>query len=199
MNEMTNRRELTDEDVSAAMQEIEGYLDISLRDFRELYRHALRSAEKRLLTTTPIADIMTREVVTVTASTSFEDVIAAMAAKPISGVPVVDDHYRVIGVVSEKDIFARLDDSGEPSFWKILGGCLQCNRCLLRSLRSTRAADIMTSPPLTVQLSDSARTALELLRDSRINRLPVVDENNRLCGIVTRSDILQATLLQTEV
>lgn len=195
---MSIRREISDEDVRAAMQEVEGYLDISLRDFRELYRHAVRLAEKRLLSSTPIVDIMTTEVVTVLADTPFEEVIAAMAAKPISGMPVVDADTRVIGVVSEKDIFARLDDSREPSFWRILGGCLECNKCLLRSLRGVRAADIMTAPPLTVTSMDSARIALELMRRSEVNRLPVVDTGGKLCGIVTRSDLLQATLVQTE-
>jgi CBS domain-containing protein len=195
---MSIRLEITDEDVRAAMQEIEGYLDISLGDFRELYGHALRLAEKRLLSSTPIVDIMTTEVVTVLANTPFEEVIAAMAAKPISGMPVVDADSKVIGVVSEKDIFARLDDSREPSFWRILGGCLECNKCLLRSLRGVRAADIMTAPPLTVTSMDSARIALELMRRSEVNRLPVVDTGGKLCGIVTRSDLLQATLVQTE-
>ena len=196
---MTIRREITDEDVRAAMMDIEGYLDISLGDFRELYRHAVQYAEKRLLSSTPVGDIMTAKVVMVTADTSFEEVIAAMASKPISGMPVVDAHYRVIGVVSEKDIFAKLDDSREPSFWRILGGCLQCNRCLLKSLRGVRAADIMTAPPLTVKSTDTARSALELLQETQVNRLPVVDADGRLCGIITRSDLLQATLVQAEV
>jgi len=195
---MSIRREITDEDVRAAMQEIEGYLDISLTDFRELYEHALRFAEKRLLLSTPIAEIMTTEVVTVRADTTFEEVIEAMASRPISGMPVVDVQSHVIGVISEKDIFARLDESSEPSFWQILGGCLQCNKCMLRSLRGVRAANIMTAPPVMVKLTDTARTGLELLRRARVNRLPVVDAADRLCGIVTRSDLLQATLMQTE-
>jgi CBS domain-containing protein len=69
---------------------------------------------------------------------------------------------------------------------------------MLRSLRGVRAADIMTTPPVMVKLTDTARTALELLRGARVNRLPVVDAAGILCGIVTRSDLLHATLIQAE-
>ncbi len=195
---MAKQLELSDQDVYAAMKEIEGYLDISIQDFRELYAHAVRHARRRLLASTVVREIMTAEVLSVSAKTPFEGVISAMASRFISGLPVVDASGQVVGVVSEKDIFARLDGEGRASFWKILGRCLSCNQCLLRSLRSLTAADIMSAPPVTVRDTDSARDALRLMRQRRINRLPVVDAKGLLAGIVTRTDILDAGFQLTE-
>ncbi len=195
---MAKELELSDQDVYAAMKEIEGYLDISIEDFRELYTHAVRHARRRLLASTTVREIMTADVVSVSIKTPFEGIISAMASRSISGLPVVDGHGLVVGVVSEKDIFARLEGEGEVSFWKILGRCLSCNQCLLRTIRSLTAAAIMSAPPVTVRDTESARDALRLMRQLRINRLPVVDEKGMLAGIVTRTDILDAGFQLTE-
>ncbi|SHO50434.1 CBS domain-containing protein [Desulfopila aestuarii] len=191
---LANQPELSDEDVYAAMKDIEGYLDISMRDFRELYSHAIRHARQRLLTSTLIKDIMTRDVVHVAAGTTFEGVIQAMASRSISGLPVIDAREKVVGVVSEKDIFSRLEGDQNASFWKILGNCLNCNRCLMRSLMTVTAGDIMSTPAVTIGATESAHAALQLFSLRKINRLPVVDTDGLLVGIVTRTNLLQASL-----
>jgi len=191
---IANQPELSDEDVYAAMKDIEGYLDISMRDFRELYSHAIRHARQRLLTSTLVKDIMTTEVVHLSVETTFEGVIQAMASRSISGLPVIDDRKKVVGVVSEKDIFARLEGDKNASFWKILGNCLNCNKCLMRSIMTVTAGEIMSKPAVTIRATESAQVALQLFSQRKINRLPVVDDDGSLVGIVTRTNLLQASL-----
>lgn len=191
---MGNAFEPLDEDVLEAMKEIEGYLDISIRDFRELYKIALKYARERFLDSTPIETIMQLRVSTIDRAAPLETIVRALADNAVSGLPVLDERDRIVGVVSEKDIFAKLGGDEGASFWAILSGCLHSNRCLLKAISRTTAGDLMSSPPITIRNSASVRDALELCTKHNINRLPVVDHSGELVGIVTRTDILKAHL-----
>jgi CBS domain-containing membrane protein len=186
--------DLTDDDVIPAMKEIEGYLDISVRDFRELYKRAMKLAGERFLRATPVKAIMQSNVVTITHGAKLEEIIFTLADNSVSGLPVIDDAGQITGIVSEKDIFNRLSGKEGSSFWEVLSGCLYSNRCLMKSITSITAEDIMTTPAVTVEETASVREALELYREKIINRLPVIDPNGKLVGIITRTDILQAHL-----
>ena len=72
------------------MKEIPGYLDITPRDFKEIYNHAYRQALSRLWREVTAAMIMTRDVVVVSEETPLAEVAAAMGEHGVSGVPVVD-------------------------------------------------------------------------------------------------------------
>ncbi len=185
---------LNDDDVIEAMKEIEGYLDISVQDFRELYIRSMKLARERFLRSTPIKKIMQVEVATIQPGAKLEEIIVALADNSVSGLPVVDDTGQPVGVVSEKDIFKRLSGKDGSSFWEVLSGCLHSNKCLMKSITSVTANDIMTAPAITVEETLSVRDALELYRDKKINRLPVVDKEGKIVGIITRTDILQAHL-----
>lgn len=195
---MASELELTDSDVREAMQDIEGYLDISLGDARKLYSHALQHARRRLLESTRVETLMTEDVLVVTPDASLNEIISTMAIRGVSGLPVVDDAKRVVGVVSGKDIYYRLTGDKNVSFWQVLSNCLHCNRCLLKTIDKVTADDIMNSPAVTVTCEDSLGKALELLISHKCNRLPVVDSSSRLVGIITRTDLLQAHLLAEE-
>lgn len=186
--------DLTDDDVIGAMKEIEGYLDISVQDFRELYMRAMKLARERFLRSTPVSQIMQIDVATIKPDANLEEIIVTLADHSVSGLPVVNNDGQVVGVVSEKDIFNRLSGKDGSSFWEVLSGCLNSNKCLMKSITSVTANDIMTSPAITIEETKSVRDALELYREQKINRLPVIDKSGKLVGIITRTDILQAHL-----
>jgi CBS domain-containing protein len=123
-----------------------------------------------------VAKIMTRTVISVTPSTPLKDVAHLLLDHGISGVPVVDDDGTVLGVVSETDILekerARIHDD-----WK-------------HDARD--AADAMTSPALTIRPRRAVSEAAALMLDRSVNRLPVVDQQGKLVGIVTRADLVRA-------
>lgn len=191
---MSTEIDISEQDVYEAMKDIEGFLDISMRDFQELYKHALQHARRRLLDSTSVETIMTGKVVYANERTALEQLIDILGEKNISGMPVVDDEGKVVGVVSEKDIFFLLTGEKEMKLWQLVSGCMHGSACRLSTLSSSCAAEIMTSPAITLRQSDSAHRALELLRDHKINRVPVVDDNGMLVGIVTRTDLLHAHL-----
>src|SRR5512136_1388547 len=95
--------DISDDDIFDAMRDIPGYLDITPGDFKEVYLKAYQHAVMRLTRSIPTASVMTREVVSVREITPLKEVAEIMAARKISGVPVVGDSGQVLGVISEKD------------------------------------------------------------------------------------------------
>jgi CBS domain-containing protein len=137
---------------------------------------------------------MTRDVVSVKPEDTLENVVGAMGANRISGVPVLDPAGKVLGIISEKDIVSRLlgDDSG--NLMSLVSACIRAEGCLCRTLRSLTAKEIMTSPVVTVRETASLAEIAELLAGRKVNRLPVTDQEGRLLGFLTRNDIVNATL-----
>jgi len=186
--------ELSEQDVTEAMQEIPGYLDITPGDFRELYQVALRHAWQRLRRRVRVRDVMTPRVVTVQAGTPLDQVAERMAREGVSGVPVVDAQGHVVGVISEADFLAQMADAAATGFMGVIAQCLQGKRCLAVPVRGRTAGDIMSTPPVTVQADASVHEAAERLATAAINRLPVVDAQGVVVGIVSRADLVQAHL-----
>jgi CBS domain-containing protein len=140
-----------------------------------------------------VADVMTRAVVTVAPDAPLKDVAALMVAKGISGVPVVDSDGAVVGVVSEADFVIKergVEGVRHRLLSRIFGESHQTKRELAK-IEATTAGEAMTSPPITVEASDSLKWAAELMAGRKVNRLPVV-EGGRVVGIVTRADVVRA-------
>ncbi|MFF7780089.1 CBS domain-containing protein [Streptomyces tanashiensis] len=110
-----------------------------------------------------VGGLMTDDVVSAVPVTSFREVAKMLAEHDISGVPVVDEDDRVVGVVSESDLLAR---------------------------HELTARDLMTTPAVTVHAEETVADAARLMVRRGVERLPVVDEEERLVGIVTRRDLL---------
>ncbi|MCZ0983227.1 CBS domain-containing protein [Streptomyces diastatochromogenes] len=110
-----------------------------------------------------VGDLMTDDVVSATPVTSFREVAKMLAEHDISGVPVMDEDDHVVGVVSESDLLARHEFT---------------------------ARDLMTTPAVTVHAEETVADAARLMVRRGVERLPVVDEEERLVGIVTRRDLL---------
>jgi CBS domain-containing protein len=134
------------------------------------------------------ASVMTRPVVTVRPDTPFKDVVATMAGKGISAVPVVDEQGRPIGVVSEADALAKQEFHGatDPMAW------LASRRKKTRWHKASglTAADLMTAPVVTIGADDTVTLAARRLAEKRLRRLFVVDEAGKLAGVVSRRDVI---------
>lgn len=187
---------LSDDDVYAAMQEIEGYLDITASDFKLLYAHAYQHALRRLNSMTA-GELATRQVVSVLSTTPLVEVARKMADARVSGVPVLDKQGQVVGIVSERD-FLRQMGTDNQSFMSVVASCLRGKGCVAVSIRKANASDIMSSPVTTIRENTLLREAASLLRQNNINRLPVLkEENDELVGILTRTDLVNAHILQS--
>lgn len=131
---------------------------------------------------TAVRDIMTTRVVAVREEATFKEMVAALHSHRISAFPVLDASDRVIGVVSEADLLAK--EAGpalDQRAWRPKERA---------KATGVIAAEVMTAPAVTVAENASAGEAAALMRSRRVKRLPVVDRNGRLRGIVSRVDVL---------
>ena len=186
--------DLKDEDIYEAMKSIPGYLDITPGDFKEVYHLAYAHALERLSRAVTAREIMTREVVSVRPDTPLAEVAEAMGSRGISGVPVVDDAGRVVGVISEKDFLTHLGVAEPKNFMTLVASCLQSQGCVALPIKKRLAADLMSSPAVTVGPETSVKEIAALFTAKGINRVPVTDPDGRLLGIVTRGDLVKAAL-----
>src|SRR5690242_11408029 len=120
-----------------------------------------------------VKDVMTTHVVAVKKTASFKEMIVRMRKSRVSAFPVIDDEGRVIGVVSQADMLNKEADlaSGPGP----LSGILRF-RDHEKALGVT-AAELMTSPPMTVGPDTPLADAARLMRDRRVKRLPVVNSS----------------------
>jgi CBS domain-containing protein len=137
-----------------------------------------------------VRDVMTPNVITVKEDTPFEAIAAALRQHRVSAFPVVDEVSRVIGVVSESDLLAKLalgigDDAVVPG---MITGILRQEQ--LQKAHAVTAAELMTSPAYTVWPEDTVEQAARIMYLRNVKRLPVVDAGGRLEGIVSRADVL---------
>jgi CBS domain-containing protein len=125
-------------------------------------------------------DLMTPFVTTVRAETPLRLVAAQLVKRSISAVPVTDDQGKILGIVSEHDIIARCvpQDSGSV---------------VVGDYENKVAADIMTTPALTVEEHTPVSKIVSLIEKHRVKHLPVVREGT-VIGIVSRMDLLRGTL-----
>lgn len=186
--------ELQDEDIFEAMKGISGYLDITPGDFKEVYQLAYRHALERLSREVTAGEIMTREVVVVRRDTTLAEVAEIMGMKGISGVPVVDPDGQVVGVISEKDFLIHLGLAEPKNFMSLVASYLKSQGSVTLPIKKREAADLMSSPAVTVRPDTSVKEIAAIFTEKGLNRVPVTDADGRLLGIVTREDIVKAAL-----
>lgn len=147
-----------------------------------------------------VADVMTRNVVTVTPAATLRTAALLLTHRRISGMPVVDDDNHVVGVLSEKDIVNYLqkhDGLNLPGglFDLLLELSEARQKDMLtrfrRVLDETQVTSAMSTPPETISPAAPTIEAIWRMASAHINRLPVV-EGERLVGIVSRRDVLIA-------
>jgi len=153
-------------------------------------------------------DLMTADVKTVAPDDDVADVFKRFARYPFSGFPVVDEDRRVVGVVTESDL-VDLFEPDDETLWIPIGlppfvdtltyqvkppwADLDLGVDLIRNADKP-ISDVMSTGVATVTPETDVETVLDLLAgdDPNINRVPVVDDDDRLVGIIARQDVVRA-------
>ncbi|MCX5205784.1 CBS domain-containing protein [Streptomyces sp. NBC_00237] len=144
-----------------------------------------------------IGSVMTTEVVTARPDTPFKEVARLLTTRRISGLPVVDTDDHVVGVISETDLLAREAEAPDPYEpprrfrWPRTSTAARsrAHRAVART-----AGELMSKPAVCVHAENTIAEGARTMAQHTIERLPVVDEEDRLVGIVTRRDLLQIFL-----
>jgi len=133
-----------------------------------------------------VKDVMSTHVIAVREMASFKEIATRLREQRVSAFPVIDDDNKVIGVVSEADLLTK--EALEGTVPRTLQSL---TRQRVRSqVKAVTAADLMTKPAVTIGPGEPVSHAARLMFDKRVKRLPVTDDDGRLIGIVTRSDVL---------
>ena len=183
--------DVTDKDIYEAMKDIPGYLDITPQDLKDIYRHAYQHAVERLTRSTKAKDVMTREVISVAPETPLYDVAKTMAKHEISGVPVTESR-KVVGIISQKDFLTLLAVDDVRNLMDVLAEYLSGRGCMKSSVQPRTAREIMKSPVATVSEDTPLAAISAMFAAKRINRVPVLDGEGKMIGIVSRDDIVKA-------
>jgi CBS domain-containing membrane protein len=201
MNENINRKdlsfsiEISDDDIYEAMKDIQGYLDITPADLKELYKFAYRHALERITNSVRALNIMTKQVFSVKRAMPVREVAELMAEKLVSGIPVMEEDGTVAGIISEKDFLASMGSGDKTHFMSVVAECLKGKGCAAFPVRLQKAEDIMTSPAIIVREDATAVEISNIFTEKNINRVPVIDSEGKMIGIVSRADIVRASLM----
>ncbi|HEX6870715.1 MAG TPA: CBS domain-containing protein, partial [Micromonosporaceae bacterium] len=120
------------------------------------------------------------------------DVVDALAARTVSAVPVVDPDGRVLGVVSEADLLHKMEFAGADSHMHLLER--RRRRDARTKAGAETASELMSAPAVLIGPDEPLMAAAKLMDEERVKRLPVVDGEGRLVGIVSRRDLLRVYL-----
>jgi CBS domain-containing protein len=133
-----------------------------------------------------VRDVMTTRVVAVRDEADFKEIVGALRRFQVSACPVVDSSGHVIGVVSEADLLCKLADPELPV------GLVRLSWRLGEQTKATAvtAGRLMTAPAVCIQPEALVGQAARTMRDKQVKRLPVVDPDGKLVGVVSRSDVL---------
>jgi CBS domain-containing protein len=151
-----------------------------------------------------VRDIMDPDPVSVGEDATVEVVVRVLHENELPGVPVVNEGGRCVGIVTEADLVIREEDADIrlPHHIDLWGGVIYLESTKHYEERLKRAfaatvADMMTRNPVTVRPDDTVRHAAKLIAERKHNRLPVVDPDGKLVGVVTRVDVLEALTAQS--
>jgi CBS domain-containing protein len=144
-----------------------------------------------------VADVMSRDPIVVRSETSLNEAIQILAERRISGLPVVDDAGKLIGIISETDLMWQETGVTPPAYIMFLDSVIYLQnpatyeRDLHKALGQT-VGEVMSKDPITIFPEKTLTQAARVMHEKKVHRLPVLDESGQVIGILTRGDIVRA-------
>ncbi|MTI95705.1 MAG: CBS domain-containing protein [Firmicutes bacterium] len=145
-----------------------------------------------------VADVMTREVITISPEQTLEEAARMLVETGVSGIPVVEDE-KVVGMLSERDLLEARSEPRPPRYLELLGGIIYLDSTRefsrqLEKMTATSVAQLMSRDVVSLSPDNSLDEAAKIIIDRGINRVPVVDGEKKLVGIITRTDVLRGIM-----
>jgi len=142
-----------------------------------------------------VKDIMSTELITVSTEDPVEKCARLLQENDISGLPVLDSGGSLVGMVTEGDLIRRASRIKAPGYLEVLGGLIYLGSPTkfveeLQRAMALEAGNLMSKNLITISPEDTLEKAATLMVEKNIKRLPVVDDNKKLVGIVSRRDIM---------
>jgi CBS domain-containing protein len=144
-----------------------------------------------------VADVMSCDPIVVRAETPLKEAIQILAERRISGLPVVDDVGKLVGIISETDLMWQETGVTPPAYIMFLDSVIYLrnpatyDRDLHKALGQT-VGEVMSKNPITISPNKTLKEAAQLMHDRSVHRLPVLDSAAQVIGVLTRGDIIRA-------
>lgn len=190
-----NKYQIQSVDVQNALKEIDTFVDVNLETLMMVMKLSQKHAELRHVEKILVRDIMTVNVKTVEPTTSMRDASQILLDLRISGLPVVDQVGSLVGIVTEADFLSAL---GIPchhpahSLWQTLDSMFKSHP--MNTLTPKIVADIMSTNTVSVTQDKTLHDVIDIMKQHHVKRVVVVDENNIVQGIITRSNLVKVLL-----
>jgi CBS domain-containing protein len=189
--------ELQQEDFQNALKDIGSYIDVTTEDLVQINRIAKKYAQLRQAEQIFVRDLMSVDVVTVTPETSVRDAAQLLLERRISGLPVVDEEQKLIGIVTEADFLTAM---GIPchhpahNLWQTLESMFQYQPQAVNKPNSV--AEIMVNQVITINENCTLHEVVDTMKHHHVKRLIVTNEQQQVQGIITRSNLVKVLLQQ---
>ncbi|MGD1714555.1 CBS domain-containing protein [Dapis sp. BLCC M172] len=144
-----------------------------------------------------VSDVMSYNPISVTEEMPLKEAIKILAEQRISGLPVVNEKGKLVGIVSETDLMWQESGATPPPYIMLLDSVIflenpaRYEKEIHKALGET-VGEVMTKNPLTTTPEQLLSAAAKLMHERNIHRLPVLDENGKVIGILTRGDIIRS-------
>jgi CBS domain-containing membrane protein len=181
----------TQEDLDHVLQQYNQVLDVSRDDLENLILQTELHAYRRRFGAITCADIMSRDVVSVEYGTSLEDAWALLLKHRIKALPVINSARRLVGIVTQTDFMRQANLQVYTGFEQKLKQFIQ-RTTTTHSDKPEVVGQIMTSAVQSAVTDAHIVELVQPLSDSGIHHIPIVDDQRRLVGMVTQSDMVAA-------
>lgn len=164
-------------------------VDEGIINVREMNIQCYRTRNRFIPNHIKVKDVMTRHPEKASSSSPLDKVARMLISSVFTGMPVVDDDDIPKGIITQGDLIYR---AGMPLRIGLLGASDQeCRDTIFDSLSRKYAKDVMTTPIVTIQEDETVVSAVNMMLEKHVKRLPVLDKNGRLSGMLSRLDVFQ--------
>ena len=187
----TERTGITPQDLDAVLARYNQVLDISRVDLESIMQQTEMQAYRRRLDGTKCADIMSKDVIYVEFGTELAEAWRQFKAHDLTALPVIDRGRKVIGIVTKADFLTHAEIEPHEGLGKRLAHLISPS-LLTHTEKHEVVGQIMTKEVHTANANQSIVDLVPLMSDSEIHQMPVIDEQGKLVGMISQSDMIAA-------
>ena len=144
-------------------------------------------------------DIMTKKVITISKDATLAELAKLLIKNKISGVPIVDEKEELVGIVTEADLIIK--ESNLPFPLSFSFAFLESYESYTKSTKEyleTRVEEVMSTNVKIGREDMPISKVVNIIINNNINRLPILNNDGKLTGIITRADIIKSIIKKSE-
>ena len=189
----TDEIKFSDGDLEQAMRDMNAFIDVSKDDLNSIFALARMHYQKKELGNLLCKDVMVQQVIAVEYGSHLDEVWEMMQSHKVSGVPVINRAHRVEGIVTLSDLLREAEVSTHQTMGKKLQLLIKRTQGP-NSEKAEVAGQVMTKKVLTVKEDQHVAELLPLFVEKDIHHIPIVNEQDRLVGMITRTTVMNILL-----